>query len=306
MEFKQILAKSFRDYKNNPLFILPRFIELLADSLILLIFFVIIVAAGLILGPVSYEAFILLNLKMPFYLIALGIIILSLAVFLLMLVSASVRAALINMAMGADMREKTTLQEGWIGVKNYAPRIFLYFVFLVSVLLGMLGLTVILLTIFGDGRGFGPIIAFFFLSFSIIGFLLVYLFTLFTPQEIAVRDTGVIDGLKASAAFVRGNFWTVGAYGGVIFALSLGVGFFISLIFFIINEVTRYNSFLNLAAKIFHNILALTVGLIISPYFEIVKTYMVIQGETHGRTGRDKEEKNEGITGEDDGTYTPK
>jgi glycerol-3-phosphate acyltransferase PlsY len=91
--------------------------------------------------------------------------------------------------------------------------------------------------------------------------------------------------------FVRSNFGTVAAYGGIVFVLTLAVGVFMSVTFFIINEATRYNPFLNLAAKIFQNILAFTVGIIISPYFEIVKTYMVIE------IGN-KEEENEGTAGE--------
>jgi hypothetical protein len=265
---KKVLARSLADYKGNPVFILPRLLELLVDLVIL--FFAGIVIAGLFLGSISYEVFT--EPKLPFRTLALSFAALSVAGLLAMLANASVRAALIAMAVEAGEKGKTTLQKGWLGVKGYALRIFLYFIFLIS----SLGLLVMLP--FSAGLIAGPLVALLF-PFSIIAFLLLYFFTLFTPQQIVLRDSGVIDALKASAAFVRSSYLAVLGYGGVVLALSLGVGLFTSLIFFIINEITRYNPFLNLVAKIFHNILALAIGIVISPYFEIVKTYMVLQGE---------------------------
>lgn len=287
--FRDVLAKALADYKSNPVFILPRVLELLADLVVL--FFAGIIILGLFLGSFSYEVF--LKPQLPFHALALSIAALSVAALLMMLVNASGRAALIAMAVEAGEKGKTTLGVGWMGVKRHAPGVFLYFIFLIA----SLGLLVMLPILGGLITEAFLLLLF---PFALLAFLLLYVFTLFTPQEIILRGGGVREALRASAVFVRNNYLVVLGYGGVVLALTLGIGLFTSLIFFIINEVTRYNAFLNLAARIFHNLLSLAIGIVISPYFEIVKTYMVLWGEeeagvkNQGRTCTSQEQSSSG------------
>ena len=293
MDLRPLLLKALKDYKNNLKFVIPRLLETLLE---IGIFFTLIIIIALVMGLAmrgfSYENLLGPFPEISFFMVAVVLAGAALGIFLFMLVTATAKGALIAMALGTYSMGSTTLQEGLEGVRRYMPRIFLYFVFLLGALITVMIFFFILISPLRGGGGFiTSLITFFLVSATLIALLVFYVFTLFTPQVIAMRDAGVVDGLRGSAMFVRSNFRTVTAYGGIVFALTLAVGFFMSVTFFIINEATRYNPFLNLGAKIFQNILAFAVGITISTYFEIVKTYMVIESGN-------KEEENEGTAGE--------
>lgn len=319
MSLKPLLLRAVNDYKNNLVFVLPRLMEYIID---LGIFFTAIMTVALITGLVldgfSYERLLRPFPEIPFSVVAALLAGVVVVAFLVMSVSAASRGAIIAMAMDTYGGSKTSPRRGIDGVKKYAPRILLYFILLLGGFISVVLLFSIFISLLSGSKSFvGPFIAFFLLAFALVGLLAFYVFTLFAPQVMAAKDAGVIDGLKGSALFVRHNLSKVAMYGGVVFLLTVIVGGFVSLTFFIINEVTRYNPFLNLAAKIFRNILAFALGIIISPYFEIVKTYMVIEAEgksfieaeaesfiegvPNERAGKHKEEENEGTTGEDKG-----
>jgi hypothetical protein len=294
MNIRPLLLRALKDYTNNLQFVVPRLLEYLLDfGIFFTVFIILALVMGMALRSLSYESLLRPFPEIPFSIIAVVLAGAAVGIFLFMLVTAASRGALIAMALGTYGKGSTTLQEGWEGVRKYMPRIFLYLVFLLGALVTVVVFFALMISLLRGGGGFvAPFIAFFLVAAALIGLLVGYVLTLFTPQVIAVRDAGVVDGLRGSAMFVRSNFGTVAAYGGIVFVLTFAVGIFMSVTFFIINEVTRYNPFLNLAAKIFQNILAFAVGIFISPYFEIVKTYMVIEGIGN------KEEEDEGTAGE--------
>jgi hypothetical protein len=279
MKLGIVLARSFEDYKSNPILVLPRLMEILAD-IVIIIFLALLWKS--FYGYLSTTSFTGLSFK----LIAPAFVTLSVAGLLILLVMATFRATLVVMALQVFGGERASVSRALEGVRINASKVFLYFVFILTAM-GFLGAGFfIAVTLF-------PPSVFLFMLLVPAGFFLLYFFTFLTPQEIVVRECGVMEGIKASIDFVVSNYREVLGYGGFVILVSLGAWILSFLFFFIINEVTRYHPLLNLAAGIFHNLLSLALGIVISPYMEMVKTYMVV-GETYGRTGENKKEEIKG------------
>lgn len=282
MELGAILSKTLEDYKHNPVLVVPRIMELLADGLIVLS----LVFIWMFLFGYSFE---MSFTGLSFGTLASGFVSLSVAGLLLLWVTAAARAAVVTMALKVFLDNKASLDYAVEGVRANTNKVFLYFVFLLGVMV-LVGVAVFFAVSF-----FPPVI-FLVLPLGIVGFLSLYILTFLTPQQIVVRGCGVLDGIAASTSFVMNNYRKVLGYGLFVMLLALGIWLFLWLVFFIINEVTRYHPFLNLAAGIFHSLLSLAIGIAAYPYLEMVKTYMVV-GEIHGRVRENKKEEIEGDAG---------
>ncbi len=283
MELRAILSRALEDYKSNPVVVVPRLMEFLIDGVVVLL----VALMGMALFGYSFETSLS---GLSFSTLALGFVSLSVAGLLLLMVTAAARAAIVAMALQAYMGHRALLSHGIEGVKANTHKLFLYFVFLFGVL-------ALLWVIIFTAVSLYPPIIFFILPIGLLAFFSLYLLTFLTPQQIVVRECGVIDGIAASASFVVNNYRKVLGYGLFVMFIALGIWLLPSAVFFIINEVTRYHPFLNLAAGIFHSLLSLAVGIAVSPYLEMVKTYMVV-GEIHGRVRENKKEEIEEDAGE--------
>ncbi len=274
MEIKHILLKSLFDYRKNLKFILPHAIEYLLDAAV---FFIIAAAVLLVIGlslpSLAVEDLEALYTQVSFF--AIAFIIFSLLVFILFLIffNSAARAAIVGMAGDSFHDRPANLSKGLESARKYWLEIFLF-----QILLGAAYTALVLAALLPMGflaAGNFLVVAagllIFLFCFSI--FFLVYAFTLFVPQEIVLRERGLIEGFRGSFLFVRKHFKAVVAYGAAASVVVVSIGVLFALIGFLGAG--------KLFAKILQNLLGLIVGLVIAPYFEIVKTYMVA-GEAHG------------------------
>jgi hypothetical protein len=283
MELRVILSEALEDYKNNPVIVVPRVIEYLADGIILM-------SIGLFWVAVFGYSSLFTLTGFSFKTTALIFISLSFAGLMVMMVTAMARAAVVAMSLEVIKGNRASMEHAVQGIKASAHKIFLYFVFLLAAV-------ALVVVIAAMAMRASPSLLFLVMPLGMVAFFSLYLFTFLTPQQIVVRGCGVSEGITESAAFVINNYGKVLGYGFVVLALILSAWLIPASIFFIINELTRYHPFLNLAAGIFHSLLSLAIGIAVSPYLEIVKTYMVV-GEIHGRTGENKKEETERDAGE--------
>jgi hypothetical protein len=272
-----LFSKALGDYKNNPKFIIPYLIES--------IFYLVIWTSVLILIAViidtfrrnfSYWNLVNYGPNIPLSSIFLVLMIVIIGVLLTVVVKASAIAAIISMARDTYQDGGTTLHQGWLGTKKYLQGIFLVKIIISSSVLIM----IILFSIYSINSGFkgqfSIYLAVLFLILVII-MLSISFFTMFVSQMIVLKNPGVLNSLKSSILFVVTNFRGVIAYGGLVILINLAVFIPLTFIYFLIMYITRYNPFLNLVTEIFYTILVVMVPIIISPYYEIVKTYMVME-----------------------------
>ncbi|MFH1773473.1 MAG: hypothetical protein ABH874_00735 [Methanobacteriota archaeon] len=279
MEIKHILVASFSDYRKNLKFILPRAVEYLLDAVVFLIVAAgVLLVIGFSLPSLAIEDLELLYTQVPFF--AIAFIVFGLLVFILLLIffNSAARAAIIGMAGESFQDRRATLSKGLESAKEHGLKIFLF-----QTLLGTAYVALILVALLPVGflaTGSLPMAtaALLILLICVSLFFLLYVFTLFVPQKMVLKGHGLIESFKESFLFVRENFKTVIAYGAVasmvvvsVGVLSMGIGFLGAG---------------KLFAKILQNLFALIAGLVITPYFEIVKTYMVAGENNAGNTDK--------------------
>lgn len=264
-------SRAFADYKKNPKFIVPRLVEFFVDIAMFAGTAIVVILATLAFLPSLAIGNIraLLYGDIPFVVIALVILLGLILVILLTLVSAAASAAVISMAQETHASGTASLETGLRGARNFASGIFLF-----SVAMGMafLILFAIALVPFALGSFFMGIFA---LLITGILALVFYLFAFFTPQFIVIRGNGVIAGIRDSVGFVESNFFSVIIYAAVVIAVSIGVALLTNAL--VILGALLENPLLAVALGIFQLILSIGLGLLISPYFDIVKTYMVME-----------------------------
>ncbi len=271
MDVTSIFSHAAADYKKNPKFIVPRLVEFFVDiamfagAAIVVIFAALAFLPSLAIGDI--EA--LLYGSIPFAVIALIILSGLILVILLTLASAAASAAIVSMAQETHASGTTSLETGLRGARSFASGLFLF-----SVAMGMVFLILFAITLvpFALGSFFMGIFAAFIAG---ILSLVFYLFALFTPQFIVIRGNGVIAGIRDSVGFVESNFFPVIIYAAIAIAVSIGVALLTNAL--AIAGGLLENPLLGVALGIFQLILSMGLSLLISPYFDIVKTYMVMK-----------------------------
>jgi len=274
MEIKHILIASFSDYRKNLKFILPHAVEYLLDAVV---FFIIVVGALLAIGfslpSLAIEDVELLYTQVPFF--AMTSIVFGLLVFILLLIffNSAARAAIIGMAGESFQGRRAALSKGLESAKEHGLKIFLFQTLLGTAYVALILVALLPVGFLATGNLLVATAGLFIFLICISLFFLVYIFALFVPQEMVLKGRGLIESFKESFLFVRENFKAVIAYGVAasmvvvsVGVLSIGIGFLGAG---------------KLFAKILQNLFALIAGLVIAPYFEIVKTYMVAS-EAHG------------------------
>ncbi|MEE9594481.1 MAG: hypothetical protein V3V92_03690 [Candidatus Hydrothermarchaeales archaeon] len=271
MEVTPIFSRVINDYKKNPKFIVPHAIELILNFALISAAALVITMAALALIPslTIWDLNALLHGNVPFILISLIVFGALILVIIITLLGAAARAAIITMAQESHANGTTDLRSGLKGAKRYAGGVFLYKILTGLVLLALLVIGAIP---FALGSVFFGVFA---LILAFILYLAFYLFVFFTPQFIVAREGGVISGIKDSMEFVENNFSSVLIYVAVVIAISLGMALFINILG--LPGIFIENQFLNIAFIIFHSLFSLGINLVIAPYFDIVKTYMVME-----------------------------
>jgi hypothetical protein len=194
-------------------------------------------------------------------------------VLIFLVFNAFARAAIIEMAITGYEGKRVSLSDGLEGIKKYGLDILLYMLIIGTFSIAILSTAVIPL-VFGDIT-----ISIFLLLFFGILMVLIYFLTFFTPQAIAVKKAGIIDGFIESIKFVRVYKIEVMLYillvlGTTLLTSFLSLLFSLPALFF-----AHVNELLFFLLRGFQNIAIIIIGLFIAPYLEIVKTYMMLEGD---------------------------
>lgn len=282
MEMGQIFRKALLAYRNNPKFVLPHLFEYLLDFAAIFIFLLAAVVAIIIsmpeLGKNFWQLIYYKNAfpSAPFSLMASLIFGVLLLALLMLFFNACARAAIIGMAKESFAKEKTSLSTGAVSMRKFGLDIlgFNFIIILIAIaLLAAIFLPVVLLAFF-RASGLTAIALllplFFFASLAVI-----YVAILFAPQQIVVKELGVLAGMKESYGFVRRNLGAVLIY----VAVAIAVIIFMVVLSFLVSLLLSFtkNEFLRIAFWVFENLFSLALGLIIAPYFEIAKTFMIME-----------------------------
>lgn len=243
----ELILRSLSDYTKNLKFVIPRLFEYFFDFFVLLAAVILsLMTAGFYLLSPSW------NSPLLFFLIFAVLVAFS----VILLLNAFARTAIIGMAVNSFEERQVRLSRGIEIAERHSTEVFAY-TFLVAsipiaVALGILHFNISMLFAFPAGALF----------------LLAYFFTLFTPQQITMKEMNFIDAAVKSFFFVKSNFIPVLLYFLFAAGMVAASGVVIVLLSF-------FNS---LACYLFF----LISMLLISSYLEIVKTYMVMEGDEIG------------------------
>jgi len=287
MDLEGKLRKAFELCSANLVIFLPRAVELGLQVVTFLVFavaFLLALGFGLAsMGASSVdeiEAFPSLLGTQAFILFAFlifgGIVLL----FLTLLLRGMARAAVIGMAEEGLASGSTGLETGWAAAKKHG-----FDVFLASLLIGIVILLLLSVgftpLIFGALAGLDETLllalGLFGFFIAMIAWVLFQVLTLFAPQEIVLKQKGVLGGIKGSIGFVRQNAIDVIIYIAVVIGISIAVGMLSLGVFMPFSILASNSPFFNVATSISQNLLSVVIGLLLAPYYETVKTAMVAE-----------------------------
>ncbi len=290
MDIGAILSRSLSLYKRNLNLVLPHLVEYLLDLLVLLVFgiFAAIVLVST-LGSVNIASVAsLLYGPPPFFLITYVIFAIVAFFLIATLFNAFARAAIIGMAIEARKDGKTSLDTGLKSAKKHGLGIFGYTLIVgivPALVIGVIVFVGLFIAFVSVGMEAGPDFGFALLAFIIffvlallVGYIVIYVLALFSPQKIVIENCGLVDGIKASFGFVRNHPTEVVIYIG--FAVAVGViTSLISMVFAVPGIVFELldSRFTAMFFRIFENLASIIVGLLVAPYLETVKTLMVLE-----------------------------
>jgi len=258
MDFFALIENSFRSYRKNLSLIVPHLVEYVLDFFFSIFFGMIIllslgISVSSFFNPANFRP------KFTFSLVAVLLFCIFLMIFLFLIVNAGKRASIIYMAKETYETEKTGLSSGFKGVKSYWLQILLYLLIVGIVFFIAIALPMIFVYL---KKSFLAVFSLVFLSFFSS---LFYFVTLFAPQKIVVENCNAIEGIGKSFRFVRGNLSNVILYGLFVSLFYLGLAM-LSIPFI---RAPEY-----MAA--FFNLIFIIFTIIAPPYFEVLKTYMVV------------------------------
>ena len=288
MDVGAILSRSLNLYKRNLNLILPHLIEYILDLLLLFVFAVLgAIILLTLLGSVTIGSVMsLMQGPTPFLLITFAIFAIVAFFFIALLLNAFARAAVIGMVVEAEKDGKTSLSTGIESAKKHGLGVFGYTLaisFIPVIVIGAIVFVGIMAAFFlgemgGDGMGLVSIAFIIFLILLLlITYIIIYVLALFSPQKIVIEGCGIIDGIRASFGFVKKYPTEVVIYIGVAVAVVV-VTSLASMLFAIPGIVFEYLSrFIAMFFTILENLFSITLGLLVAPYLEAVKTLMVLR-----------------------------
>ncbi|MFQ5975258.1 MAG: hypothetical protein ACE5J5_02950 [Candidatus Hydrothermarchaeales archaeon] len=291
MGIEKAFKDSFHLFKDNLKFILPHFFEYVLDFALFIAFVIFaVLLIGVSLLRASFSSFqnpeaLASHLGASgFFIVSLLILATLVLILATVIFSASSRTAIIGMAKEGLKLKKTSLSTGWINVKEHGLMVFGFIILLGIILIPLvfLGFFPAIIVSFFNGSGFLRMASLFFsvlLSFLFVA--IVYILIMFTPQCIVLESLGIIDGVKRSYAFVKNNVLLVLEYLVIAVVISIFVIVATSIGFLPLKFITRGSTLGGLVVKIFENLISLLAGLILTPYFEIVKTHMVFEWKSN-------------------------
>jgi hypothetical protein len=290
MDVGAILSRSLNLYRRNLIIILPHVVEYALDFLLIIVFFIIgVIVLFMVLGSLTPTSIMsLMTGPEPFILIVLAIFAIFVLFTFAMVLNAFAKAAVIGMVIEAEREGKTSLSTGIESAKRHGLSIFGYTLaisFIPAIAIGAVVTIVIVLAILagemvGGGMEFVAIaFSVFFGILGLLAYIVIYVMALFAPQKIVVEKLGVIDGIRASFAFVKKYPTEAVIYVGVAVAVVAATSI-VSMIFAIPGIIFEYiNELIAVFFTILENIVSIALGLIVAPYLKTVKTLMILEGD---------------------------
>ncbi len=283
VEVEKALRNSIGLYRKNPAFVLPHLIEAVLTILVFLSMAVTIaMAIGVHFTDALLEEDPVLFISQMFSagmgLIAIIILSLLFTFFLFVLIKAGALSGVVGMAKKGFKGEKASLGSGFAATRKYTVDILLFWIFIgliytASTVLVFTPAVVIAALGMPEGLALGATILMLLLTF-ILG-AVFYVLIMFAPQFIVVNGLGTLAGVKKSIAFVKGNPGAVLIYIAVSFIFSFFVFATLGILSLLPDLFRNASPFIAVALDIFFLILRFAAGIIIAPYFEIVKTGMI-------------------------------
>lgn len=285
VEVEKALRESIDLYKRNPVFILPHLAESILTLVVLLSMAItIVLAIGVHVADIIFDEDPQLLLDQITG-VGLGlIVIISLTfifgLFLATFIKGAALAGVVGMARRGFNNEKVTFGHAIEYAKKHTVDIFLFWILLTVLIIALFVVSFIpavILAIIGASNLLA--IALTVLTFLIVLVLggVLYVAVMFAPQFIVVSGSGIIDSMKMSLGFIKKNTGATLIYLAVVVVFNFFLFGFFGIISLLPNLFYESNQFLGSALEIFFFFLRLGVGLIIAPYFEIVKTRMIIE-----------------------------
>jgi hypothetical protein len=284
VDVERALGESLTLYKKHPAFVFPHFAELIIDFFIFISMAItIIMAIGVHVADVMLEDPYILAEQITeagLGLVAVIILTLLFTIFLTSLIKAGAVAGVVGMAHNGFKGERVTLSSGFENAKRHVVTIFLFWI-VIWILLGLLFAGAFVPAIFSAIFGFSEIVAVTATLFALLAVffvvLVLYVGIMFVPQYIVVADVGVVESMKKSIGFVRKNLVAVIIYIAVVIVFSFFLFGFFGILGLLTELFSQTNQFLGIFLNIFMNLLSIAVSLVVAPYFEMVKTRMIME-----------------------------
>lgn len=286
---EKALKDSLDIYKRSPVILMPHFVEMILSLAVFLsIILTVVLAVGVKFTdlPIDDPALMMSELFSSAGLLVIIILTFLIGFFFLYLVKAGALAAVVAMAKQGFEGGDVTLRLGWEETKKHFLNIFLYWIFLGLLFLVIYALALlpaVLAALVGVSESIAVLITVLFFLLAFMVSIISYGALMFAPQLIVVNEIGPYRSLSESVDFVKNNIGAVAVYiaVAVVFNILL-IGFF-TLLSFVPDIITSFNEFMGTALNIFIFLIQLIVGLLIAPYFEMVKTHMILQTKKAGQ-----------------------
>jgi hypothetical protein len=285
VEVEKALRESVDLYKRNPVFVLPHLVESILSLVVLLSMAItIVLAIGVHVADIIFEDDPQLLLDqitgVGMGLIAIIILTFIFGLFLATLIKAGALAGVLGMARRGFNGEKVAFRDAIENAKTHTIDIFLFWILLTLIIMALFAFSVIpaaILSLLGASNMLA--IAATILAFLIVLVLaaVVYVAVMFAPQFIVVSGAGIVDSIKMSLDFIKRNIGATLIYLAVIVVFNFFLFGFFGIISLLPNLFYESSQFLGASLEIFFFFMRLGVGLIIAPYFEIVKTRMIME-----------------------------
>jgi hypothetical protein len=282
-DVERAIRDSIALYQRNPVFVLPHLVEAIVTlGVVLSMAITILLAIGISVANIDVEDPFQLAAQISqagLGLIAVIILTLILGIFAAALLKAGALAGVVGMAQHGFKDEKVSFRLAIEKARKYLLDIFLFWIFLgllVVILFFLAFLPVAFSAVFGlpETLAVGATI---FSLFGIFGLSLVlYINLMFVPQFIVVTGKGVFDPMKMSYRFVRENKGSVLIYIAIVVVFNIFLFGFFGIISLLPNLLFGETQLLRVFFEIFLLFLRIGVSLVAAPFFEIVKTRMIL------------------------------
>jgi hypothetical protein len=281
---EKALRDSIKLYKKNPVsFFLPHFVETILTLVVLISMAVtMFMAIGVHFADITIDdPYLLLDEigNVGIGLIAILLATILLGFFLIFLIKAGALAGVVGMARSGFSNEKVAFKGAIEDAKKYTVDILLFWIvagLIFSSLFALAFIPAVFLAVIGLSQTITIGVTFLAVFIIFLVVLVFFIAVMFTPQYLVVSKKGVFTSMKNSFEFVKNNIGAVIIYVAVIFVFNLFLFGFFGILSLLSDLFYQGSDFVGLSFEIFLFFLRAGVTLVFAPFFEMVKTRMIM------------------------------